>query len=268
MLTSLVHRYDALKKYIYQLEKRQSVHRQRYHDTEASESSALISHVDGGAEAEDTDAVFRPLIERDLVKVEAFYTKQEERLVQDVAGLEALVRDEEDCGRGDAHWVEDDDEEDDDADDDDEANDALGELPSPTAPGANSSQSRHARRQTSQETADSDMEDSIASLPPLATAQLHGSRRGRGSSSRSPIANRSIGRRSLATRLKDSMMSSGILDSWDGGHATDTWTSNTHYARDTRLLFKRKITNLYVSLTSLKSYVEVNQSGFRKILKK
>lgn len=46
------------------------------------------------------------------------------------------------------------------------------------------------------------------------------------------------------------------------------WTSQTDYAYDTRLLFKRKITNLYISLSSLKSYVEVNQSGFRKILKK
>ena len=46
------------------------------------------------------------------------------------------------------------------------------------------------------------------------------------------------------------------------------WTAHTDYAYDTRLLFKRKITNLYVSLSSLKSYVEVNHSGFRKILKK
>jgi len=46
------------------------------------------------------------------------------------------------------------------------------------------------------------------------------------------------------------------------------WTSQTDYAYDTRLLFKRKITNLYITLSSLKSYVEVNQSGFRKILKK
>ncbi|KAG1902987.1 SPX domain-containing protein [Suillus fuscotomentosus] len=32
--------------------------------------------------------------------------------------------------------------------------------------------------------------------------------------------------------------------------------------------FKRKITNLYITLSSLKSYVEVNYSGFSKILKK
>lgn len=44
--------------------------------------------------------------------------------------------------------------------------------------------------------------------------------------------------------------------------------SNSDYAWDTRLLFKRRITNLYVSTSSLKSYVELNYSGFRKVLKK
>jgi phosphate transporter len=46
------------------------------------------------------------------------------------------------------------------------------------------------------------------------------------------------------------------------------WTSDTDYAWDVRLLFKRRITNLYVAASSLKSYVELNYSGFRKILKK
>ncbi|KAE9390604.1 SPX-domain-containing protein [Gymnopus androsaceus JB14] len=46
------------------------------------------------------------------------------------------------------------------------------------------------------------------------------------------------------------------------------WTARTNYAYDTRLLFKRRITNLYIAFTSIRSYVEVNYSGFRKILKK
>ena len=37
---------------------------------------------------------------------------------------------------------------------------------------------------------------------------------------------------------------------------------------DIQLLFKRRIANIYLSLTSLRSYVELNYSGFRKILKK
>jgi phosphate transporter len=48
----------------------------------------------------------------------------------------------------------------------------------------------------------------------------------------------------------------------------NVWTSKSDYAYDTRLLFKRRITTLYITVTSLKSYVEVNYSGFRKILKK
>jgi len=46
------------------------------------------------------------------------------------------------------------------------------------------------------------------------------------------------------------------------------WTARSGYAYDIRLLFKRRITNLYISFTNLRSYVEVNYSGFRKIIKK
>lgn len=46
------------------------------------------------------------------------------------------------------------------------------------------------------------------------------------------------------------------------------WTARNNYAMDIQLLFKRRITNLYLSIMSLKSYVELNHSGFRKILKK
>lgn len=46
------------------------------------------------------------------------------------------------------------------------------------------------------------------------------------------------------------------------------WTSKSSYAFDIRALFKRRITTLYNQLTSLRAYVELNYSGFRKILKK
>lgn len=48
----------------------------------------------------------------------------------------------------------------------------------------------------------------------------------------------------------------------------DIWNSNTAYARDARLLFRRRITNLYNTAMALKAYVDLNYSGFRKILKK
>lgn len=63
-----------------------------------------------------------------------------------------------------------------------------------------------------------------------------------------------------------SRLVNSLRDSFAGEHSV--WTSGTDYAYDTRLLFKRRITTLYISFTNLKSYVEVNYSGFRKILKK
>lgn len=48
----------------------------------------------------------------------------------------------------------------------------------------------------------------------------------------------------------------------------DIWNSDSPHARDTRLLFKRRITTLYNTAVGLRSYVELNYSGFRKILKK
>lgn len=103
-----------------------------------------------------------------------------------------------------------------------------------------------------------DLDASVASLAPRPRSLSLVA-----SGSRGPNASISpMGRaRHLAGRLitmKDSITSAG-----------DTiWTAKNSYALDTRLLFKRKITNLYVSFCSLRSYVEVNHSGFRKILKK
>jgi hypothetical protein len=51
-------------------------------------------------------------------------------------------------------------------------------------------------------------------------------------------------------------------------HSGSVWTARSNYARDTRILFRRRITTLYLSLTSLNSYVELNYAGFSKILKK
>ena len=46
------------------------------------------------------------------------------------------------------------------------------------------------------------------------------------------------------------------------------WMARSDYAYDIRLLFKRRIRNLYIAFTNLRSYVEINYSGFRKIIKK
>jgi phosphate transporter len=56
-----------------------------------------------------------------------------------------------------------------------------------------------------------------------------------------------------------------------GSPAVETvniWDSKSAHAQDTRLLFKRRITTLYNTAVCLRSYVELNYSGFRKSLKK
>lgn len=102
-----------------------------------------------------------------------------------------------------------------------------------------------------------DLEASIASLRSSAAhdpsaSLVATSSQGRGNS-RSPmraprtIASRIFGRDSLPETV---------------------WTAKNNYAMDVQLLFKRRITNLYLSATSLRSYIELNLTGFRKILKK
>ena len=67
--------------------------------------------------------------------------------------------------------------------------------------------------------------------------------------------------RSLVNKLNFMSPPSPVQDS-------TIWTADTSYAYDTRFLFKRRVRDLYSSLSSLKSYIEINYSGFRKILKK
>ena len=106
-----------------------------------------------------------------------------------------------------------------------------------------------------------DLEASFASvrqpLPPINTATRE---RAASNASKSPITTAT---RSLVNTfgfMRDSLASNASGD--------NIWTAKSDYALDTRMLFKRKITTSYITLTSLKSYVEVNYSGFRKILKK
>lgn len=102
-----------------------------------------------------------------------------------------------------------------------------------------------------------DIEASTASLDPNAGPSSAGAGRG---SSRSPL----VKARAIARTLKDSILSAGSQP----GLPETVWTAQNNYSWDVQLLFKRKITNIYVLATSLKSYIELNYSGFRKILKK
>jgi phosphate transporter len=82
--------------------------------------------------------------------------------------------------------------------------------------------------------------------------------------SRSPTA----GVRGLANKLRSSIASFGSPHGPIPGGSETIWTSKKNFATDTQLLFKRRITNLYVQVSALRSYTELNYSGFRKVLKK
>ncbi|KAH9456490.1 hypothetical protein KEM48_003207 [Puccinia striiformis f. sp. tritici PST-130] len=49
---------------------------------------------------------------------------------------------------------------------------------------------------------------------------------------------------------------------------SEFWMSNVEFIHDSRVFFKRRITQLFVTLNSLKTYIDLNFTAFRKILKK
>lgn len=70
--------YDALKKYVYQLEKQAVSFRDAAHDLEANEQTSLIQ----GQDHLSTDALFVPLLDRELKKICLFYEMQEAELLR------------------------------------------------------------------------------------------------------------------------------------------------------------------------------------------
>ena len=123
--------YETLKKYVYQLEKQQAGFRDTVHDLEANESTSLIRERDHIS----TDALFIPLLDRELKKICIFYDSQEQELLNEITELERLVQEQEDFGPDVGHQYDRDDyedDEDDDEDDDDEDEEYDGEDGPPT----------------------------------------------------------------------------------------------------------------------------------------
>lgn len=103
------------------------------------------------------------------------------------------------------------------------------------------------RRYSISSASSNEMEDSLASLHPNNAG-----------------ATTTIGR--IANKLRPSFMRDSVYS--EDLEGVSIWMAQTNYAYDTRLLFKRRIRTLWISMSNLKSYVEVNYSGLRKILKK
>ena len=75
--------------------------------------------VDRVEQLQDTDAVFKPLLDDELRKISSFYSSQENQLLQELAELDELVKEQDDIGMlagrfyGDNQWDEDEDEDED-----------------------------------------------------------------------------------------------------------------------------------------------------------
>lgn len=272
--------YDALKKQLYHLEKQQTGPDSRYRDLESHEDVSLIRN-------NEADTAFTQSLDHELRKISAFYDHQAKEILEEVAEVEELVQqqDESAFNGNDAYspYQESDDEDEDEEEheDDDVPNNTPGRSKrrtsvtfSPDTRGTGMFQyqfcppslkhrinvgkkrrSSSARRHSvsSSEGGNADLETSISSR------QVGGSWRGNSTSKSPRISTRGLV--NTFTNIRESLTASGLLPE-------TIWTSNSDYALDTRLLFKRRITNLYVSASSLKSYVELNYSGFRKVLKK
>jgi phosphate transporter len=76
--------------------------------------------VDRIAQWQDTDELFKPLLDAELRKISGFYALQEKQLLQELAELEELVKEQDEIGMlagrfySDTQWDEDDEDDEDD----------------------------------------------------------------------------------------------------------------------------------------------------------
>ncbi|KAF8442031.1 SPX domain-containing protein [Boletus edulis BED1] len=254
--------YDVLKRHIYQLEKEYHRLSRTNIDLEANERTALVEQPDFSS----IDGIFTPLLDQELQKISLFYEEKEKELFAALQTLEDLVAEQDEAGTETwEHYMDDHaDEEDEDDDDDDDDEQIVGDhvrfegeaLPKGRRR-KSSSVSFRPRSNSGARNTSTGHRWSISSME-------HGrDLEARPSSSR-PRANSAS--KSPMGRIAGKLMN--MRDSITSLPTESVWTAKTNYAWDIRLLFKRRITNLYVSFSCLKSYVEVNHSGFRKILKK
>ncbi|KAF9448494.1 Sodium/sulfate symporter [Macrolepiota fuliginosa MF-IS2] len=232
--------YDALKKCIYQLEKQRTGQEPvspTYRDVEVGERSSLLNEGDPSS----TNNLFVPLLDRELRKIMTFYESQEKELAEELTDLEEDVARQEEAGlEAGAHYFASDDEDDD---------ESISVSQSPERRRHRKSSS--AGRRLSVPGPSEWRRSSISSMedPHHLEESTFSLQRPMGA-----IANRFH----------------SLRDSWNSQAFNDgtIWTARSDYAYDTRILFKRRITTLYISFTNLRSYVEINYSGFRKIIKK
>jgi len=234
-----------------------------------SERSALISAESARVQSND---LFSEKLDRELSRICVFYDEQEAALFQELGELVADINNQDHNPQrlSLAEESEDGDEDEEEAEEDDQTvlAEGLPRSPKPptsrrtdalSTPEASPTEERHGIRTVRPRalSANSDTADLE-----LGTGPSHGSQARRDSSPYTHGRSRSGSTNPLGSLFRT------VTSNASDGDSHDIWTSNTDYAVDTRLIFKRRITSLYISFTSLKSYVELNFTGFTKILKK
>ncbi|QRV75068.1 transport protein [Ceratobasidium sp. AG-Ba] len=272
--------YSALKKQIYTLEAELSTNGQPV-DTERGERSALL----GEHSRRATNSAFRPLLDAELAKIVAFYEIQEKELLYDVVELEQLVDKTEEEGINPVNGEDSDDGSDEDEDEDD-ARSGGGSQPTERRHSGSGSQTLANSRALGLSLIDESISATRPDPTPLARsitrpenvdleaslASLRAPGSESGTGPRSPSRRRARGA-SMSVISQKTPLTTILRLVKPNSNTTpvvgdSVWQLRTPAAVDVQMLFKRRITTLYITLTSLKSYVELNYTGFRKILKK
>ncbi|KAM0786287.1 hypothetical protein ACM66B_001766 [Microbotryomycetes sp. NB124-2] len=250
------------------------------------------------------EKLFRKLLDQELNKISDFYVDKERELLGDVAMLQADIErlEEEASGMSGpgvtsgASSDEDGANENDDDDDDDENGgdsrtskllksvfsnprkyDEARRAGRRAKANRSMSSSRDAlrtkrKRALSSASAGSDLLD-LEEEPAEAPAQLENGARASDSLSPprpSPPLRRvqSATSRASTNQQRRRSLSRHATDLDDDEIEEAGWTGASDWAIDTRIMLKRRISALFTSLTELKQYVELNYTGFNKILKK
>ncbi|KAL9936273.1 hypothetical protein V8E36_005115 [Tilletia maclaganii] len=257
--------YSNLKKTIYQIEKEQ-LHDESggsgpYGDAD-NESSALLRGADGSV---DADRIFIPLVDKELAKIVDFYTAKETELLTDLSVLQRdIEQPEEDIpdflraghrsiSASGSHRGDDDD----DDDDEDEPESPHTTMRGTARTNKSSSQQRrpsldaiftdaHKYNEAAAESRELRGLDPTSSTRSIRTQGSVVSNEGQPLTSSRLLG--TVGRRSSRLAPMD--------------------TTESDWAIDMRITFKKRISDLFVDISELKQYIELNRTGLKKILKK
>ncbi|KAI1108211.1 SPX-domain-containing protein [Nemania sp. NC0429] len=225
--------YSNLKKLIYQIEKTTN-----QPGTADVETRPLLRD-------EDPETVFSRALDVELEKISSFFGVKERELVDEVAELLRDIDSFDDAGRGGQHDLQ---------------RSALlnpGVDQVKRASGPRSGRGSHSVLSTDDGIDDSDDDDRDE------TSALYGNRRlsiGSGFGRRRPASHLAAPTDMTAsTELTKSMRRHSV--------GFDDYAETAEFFSD-GIMLKKRIVSLYVQLCELKSYVQLNKTGFNKILKK